>query len=126
MISNLLIVLRFITIETGPHPSLTRSRSKDFYDSLKPTICSTHWHNQDISSSIGRFSRLFEASTLLDKTHMTLNSPTAEHAFNLEELILIVQTIVNLQTILNGEIEDGTCLYSGGLDLCNMWVTLSL
>jgi hypothetical protein len=49
-----------------------------------------------------------------------LNSLTGEHRFNMDELILTVQTSVNLQTILNEEIGDGVHVYSGGLALCNM------
>jgi hypothetical protein len=82
-------------------------------------MCPTHQHDQDRASPICRLARLFEASSLLDKIHTTLNSPTAEHAFNMEELILTVQTLINLQTILNEEIENRIHLYAGGLGLCN-------
>jgi len=51
--------------------------------------------------------------------HTTLNNPTAEHAFNMGELILTVQTLINLETILTEEIGDGIHLYAGGLGLCN-------
>lgn len=44
----------------------------------------------------------------------------ADHAYNMEELILIVQTIINLETILNEEIGDGIQIYAGGLSLCDM------
>jgi hypothetical protein len=37
----------------------------------------------------------------------------------MEELILIVQTLINLQTIMNEEIGDGIRLYAGGLGLCH-------
>jgi hypothetical protein len=38
----------------------------------------------------------------------------------MEELILTVQTIINLQTILDEEAGDRSLLYQGGLGLCNM------
>jgi hypothetical protein len=82
-------------------------------------VCPTHQHDQDRSSAIVRLSRLFEASSLLDQIHTTLNSPTAEDAFNMEELILTIQTLLNLQTILNEDVGDGVHLYAGGLSLCN-------
>ena len=82
-------------------------------------MCPTHQPNQDQNNPIYRLSRLFEASSLLDKIHTTINSPTAEHALNLEELILTVQTLINLRTILTEEIGDGIHLYSSGLSLCN-------
>jgi hypothetical protein len=115
----LLIASRYIAIESGPHPSLTRSRSQNLLDLLKPTLCPTHLHDQIRRNPICRLARLFEASCLLDKIHTTLNSPTAENAFNTEELILTVQTLINFQTILNEEIGDGIHLYAGGLGLCN-------
>ena len=38
----------------------------------------------------------------------------------MEELILTIQTLINLQTILSEEIGDGIHLYAGGLGLCKM------
>lgn len=38
----------------------------------------------------------------------------------MEELFLTIQTITNLQTILNEEIGSGFHLYAGGWGLCNM------
>ena len=111
---------RYIAVESGPHPSLTRSRFQSLLDILKPTICPTHQHDQDRTSSICRLARLFEASSLLDQSHTTTNIPTTEHANNLEELGMTVQTLINLRTILNEEIGDGIHLYASGLSLCNM------
>jgi hypothetical protein len=84
-------------------------------------MCPTHHQEQDRTSPKCRLARLYEASSLLDKIHTTLNSPTAEHAFNMGELILTVQTLINLETILTVEIRDGIQLYAGGLGLCNTW-----
>ena len=57
--------------------------------------------------------------SLLDKIHTTLNIPTAEHEFNTEELILTIQTLINIQAILNEEIGNRIHLYACGLGLCN-------
>ncbi|EXJ82580.1 hypothetical protein A1O3_06393 [Capronia epimyces CBS 606.96] len=122
---GILILDRYIAVDSGPHPSLTRSRSQAIHDLLKPTLCPTHWHGQDPTDPICRLARLVEASFLLDKTHSILNSPTAEHTINIEELILTVQTIINLQTILGEEVKDGVHLYAGGLSLCNAALLLA-
>lgn len=82
-------------------------------------MCPAHQHDHSRTSPICSLSRIVEASSLLDKIHTTLNSPTVEHEFNTEELILTVQTLINLQTIVSGEIGDGIHLYSSGLGLCN-------
>jgi hypothetical protein len=82
-------------------------------------MCPAHQHGHNRTSPVCSLSRIFEASSLLDKIHTTLNSPTVEHEFNTEELILTVQTLINLQTIVSGEIGDGIHLYSSGLGLCN-------
>ncbi|KEF55877.1 uncharacterized protein A1O9_07457 [Exophiala aquamarina CBS 119918] len=108
-----------MAVESGPHPSLTRSRTLILQDLLKPALCPTHFH-QDPTNPIFPLARLVEASNLLDKIHTTINSPTAESTFNIEEYILTIQTIINLQTILNTEIENRIHLYSGGLGLCNL------
>jgi hypothetical protein len=86
---------------------------------LKPTLCPTHQHGQDRSSPICRLARLFEASSLLDKSHDILNRPMEEDPFDIEELALTIQAANNLQTLLMDEIGDGAHLYSGGLILCN-------
>ncbi|KAE9367245.1 hypothetical protein N431DRAFT_495533 [Stipitochalara longipes BDJ] len=122
---GILILDGYIAIDSGPQPSITSSRVQLIHDLLKPTLCPTHDHNQDPTTSICRFSRLVEASSLLDKINTGLNSPTAEHAFTMEELMLTVQTSVNLQTILNEEIGNGIHLYSGGLALCNTALLLA-
>jgi len=122
---HLLIASRYIANESGPHPSLTRSRSQSLHDILKPAVCPTHQQAQDRTSPIYLLARLVEASSLLDKVHTTLNNPTAEHAFNVEEWILTLQTLTNLQTILNEEIGDGIHLYAGGLSLCNTALLLA-
>jgi hypothetical protein len=59
---------------------------------------------------------------LLDKIHNAteaIDRPTPEVIFDKDELILTVQALVNLQTLLNEEIGDGTPLYSGGVAFCH-------
>ncbi|TVY84641.1 hypothetical protein LSUE1_G000522, partial [Lachnellula suecica] len=82
-------------------------------------MCPTHDPGQDKSSSVCRFARLFESSSLLDNIHDILNSPEAGHAPNREELMLNFQTLINLQTIVTEEVGDGVQLYSGAIALSN-------
>jgi hypothetical protein len=110
---------RYIAVDSGPHPSLTQSRSESLHDMLKPTVCLTHERDQDRTSPICRFALFFEASSLLDKFHTTLNCPVGEKAFNMEELVLTVQTTINLQTIVNEDIGNGMHIYAAGFALCN-------
>jgi hypothetical protein len=116
---TLLSPYRYISMESGPHPSITRSRHHLLHAILEPTLYPSHDHGQDQSRPICRFARLFEASTLLDKIHDILNIPMAENPFDIKELILAIQAVNNLQTLLMGQIGDGVHLYSGGLTLCN-------
>jgi len=83
-------------------------------------MCPIQKSHQDPTTTICRLARLIEASYLLDKVNTNLNSPAEEHAFSMDELILTIQTAVNLQTIIKEEIGDGVHLYSGGFALCNM------
>lgn len=105
-------------MESGSNPSLTRSRTDCIHELLKPTICLTQLQ-QDRSSPLCRLSRLFEASALVDKIHNANHNPTAEAAFNMEEIMLTVSTSNNLQTILLEEIGEDHHIYSAGLGLCN-------
>ncbi|TVY86578.1 hypothetical protein LAWI1_G007127 [Lachnellula willkommii] len=122
---GILILDRYIAIESGPQPPITSSRSLSIQDFLEPVLCPTHDPDHDRTDSICRLSRLIEASSLLEKIHITLNSSSIEHESNIEELILTVQTLVVLQGILNQEVGDGTYLYSGGLNLCNIALLLA-
>lgn len=117
---RLIIASRYIAAESGPRSSLTRPRTEWLHSLLKPALCPTHEPTQDKSSPISRFSRLVEASSMLDKIHTTINNPTSEHVFNMEELMLTVKTSNTLQTILTEEILAEDHLYSGGLGLCRM------
>lgn len=117
---RLIIASRYIAAESGPRSSLTRSRIESLNNFLKPALCPTHEPNQDKNSPFSRFARLVEASAMLDKIHTTINSPTSEQVFNMEEVMLTVKTSITLKTILAEEILAEDHLYSGGLDLCQM------
>lgn len=114
-----LIGCRYIAAESGPRPSLTSSRTEWLQELLKPSLCPTHELNQDKNSPLCYLARLVEASSMLDKMHTSLNNPTVEQDFNMEELMLTVNASVNLQTILDEEVPDEDHLYSGGLGLCH-------
>ncbi|KIW29622.1 uncharacterized protein PV07_05425 [Cladophialophora immunda] len=124
---GILILDRYITVESGSHPSLTRSRFQALQDLLEPVLRLTHSQQQqdepDISS---RLTRLVEATTLLDKIHAILNSPTAEHQIDVEELIFTVQTVINFQTEIDKEVGDQACAHVSGLGPCNTALLLAL
>src|SRR3954452_12835112 len=94
----LTIASRYIASDSGPRSSLTHSRTEWLHNLLKPALCPTHEPNQDKNSPVSRFARLVEPSAMLDKIHTTINSPTSEQIFNLEEVILTVKTTTTLQT----------------------------
>jgi hypothetical protein len=113
-----LTLLRYITIQSGHRPSLTRFLAKGIHDTNK-----IPWPNgleKDTRSSLWQLSRAFEASTLLDNIHNVLHNPTPEQAFNVEEIGLLVETSHSLRTLLLEEVEDADQIYSGGLGLCHM------
>ncbi|KAF8863900.1 hypothetical protein BDZ45DRAFT_582934 [Acephala macrosclerotiorum] len=122
---GILILDRYIAMESGSIPSLTRSRTNCIHEFLKPTFCPTQLE-QDRSSSLYRLSRMFEASALVDKIHNANYNPTAEAAFNMEEIMLTVGTSNNLQTILLEEVREDHHIYSGGLGLCNTGLLLAM
>ena len=117
---RLIIASRYIAAESGPRSSLTRPRTEWLHNLLKPNRCTTPEPNHDKNSHISRFARLVEASAMLDKIHTTINSPTSEQIFNMEEVMLTVKTSLTLQTILTEKILAEDHLYSGGLGLCHM------
>ena len=118
----LLTCSRYITVQAGPHPSLTRSLTQDVHFPNK-TFCATGLE-KDRTNPLWRLSRVFEASTHLDSIHNVLQNPTSEQAFNAEEIRLFVETSNSLRTLLVEEIEDADEIYSGGLGLCNTLVEL--
>ncbi|KAI3323421.1 hypothetical protein HD806DRAFT_85834 [Xylariaceae sp. AK1471] len=122
---GILVLDRYIAAESGPRPSLTRPRTAWLHNLLKPALCPTYEPKQDKNSPISRFARLVEASAMLDKIHTTINSPTSEHIFNMEEVMLTVRTSTTLQTILTEDILAEDHLYSGGLSLCQIALLLA-
>jgi hypothetical protein len=56
---------------------------------------------------------------MLDKIHTTINRPTSDHIFNMDEVILTAKTSTILQTIITKEILDEDHLYSNELGLCH-------
>ncbi|KAF2115878.1 hypothetical protein BDV96DRAFT_59676 [Lophiotrema nucula] len=122
---GILVLDRYIATESGPRSSLTRSRTAWLHNLLKPALCPTHEPNQDKNSPVSRFARLVEASAMLDKIHSTINSPTSEQTFNMEEVMLTVKTSISLQTLLTEEILAEDHLYSGGLGLCHTALLLA-
>lgn len=116
----MLTYFRYITIQSGHRPSLTRSFTKGIHDTDHvpwPTGL-----DKDTRSPLWQLSRIFEASTLLDNIHNVLHNPTSEYAFNVEEIGLLVETSYSLRTLLIEEVEDADQIYSGGLGLCHTLV----
>ncbi|KAH8423955.1 uncharacterized protein LDX57_001711 [Aspergillus melleus] len=117
------ILDRYITIQSGHGPSLTRFLAKGTHEPNNipwPTGL-----EKDTRSPLWNLSRLFEASTLLDNIHNALHNPTSEHAFNMEEIALLVETSHSLRTLLIEEVEDADQIYSGGLGLCHIALLLA-
>lgn len=115
-----LILCRYIAIEAGSYAPLTRSYTHPTYTPLVPYLYPSHTIGQDRAAPLYRLSRLFEAFSLLDKLQTTINEPTAEHLFNMEEVMQVVTTLNSLKTILVGEILEGREMYSGDLAICDM------
>lgn len=66
------------------------------------------------------FSRLLEASSLVEQVHIALNEPTKRHAFNIEEMTVIVQTLKSFETVLLQEIPEKGTIYASAFLLCEM------
>lgn len=123
MLCHRLISSRYIAMESGPRPSLSRCRSEVLHDIHEYNISLTYDEKQSPTSPKYRLSHLFGASSLLDNIHAILNNSTPDHATNVEELILTIQKLINLETILTEGIGDGIQLYSSGFGLCNTCAT---
>jgi hypothetical protein len=104
-----------MTAENSKRPSLTRGRA--LLGRLSPVYPYSTFTGCDSNQA---FSRLFEASSLLEKVHIALNEPTRQQSFNIEELIVIVQTLKLFEAVLLQEILENGTLYSGALVLCEM------
>ncbi|OJK04245.1 hypothetical protein ASPACDRAFT_1864064 [Aspergillus aculeatus ATCC 16872] len=117
------ILDRYITVQSGYRPSLTRSLAKDLHNTNM-----TPWPTElekDTRSPLWQLFRIFEASTILDKIHNVLHNPTSEQAFNVAEIGLLVETSYCLRTLLIEEVEDADQVYSGGLGLCHTGLLLA-
>ncbi|KAG4441185.1 hypothetical protein IFR05_003303 [Cadophora sp. M221] len=120
------VLERYVAIESGPYQQPFAGPRSESYNSLtKPTMCMTQWRRTGQAGLVSTVARFPEASYLLDKVYTALNSPTAELAFNIEEISLTVQTLSNLQTILLDETGDGIPLYTVGLTFCNTALLLA-
>ncbi|RAL04828.1 fungal specific transcription factor domain-containing protein [Aspergillus ibericus CBS 121593] len=113
---------RYITVRSGPRPSLTRSLPQVVHDS-NPTVRVPSLE-ENRSSPLSQFSRMVDASALLDSIHNVLHNPTSEQAFNVEEMQLFVETLHSLRTLLVEEIDEADAIYSGALDLCHTGLLL--
>ncbi|KUJ15403.1 uncharacterized protein LY89DRAFT_735517 [Mollisia scopiformis] len=122
---GILVLDRYITIQSGSQPSLTRSRIHPLHAKLKPHICPTHDEGKDPSLPLCRLSRLFESSALLDQIHSVLYNPTSEETFNVSETMLTVDTLHSLQTILEGETPDNRRIYCGASIMCKIGLLLA-
>ena len=107
-------------MESISYAPLTQSESHPIYALLDPFSRSTHAVGLDRAAQLCRLSRLSDAFTLLDKFQTSFHSPTAEHAFSVEEVTLIVKATEALQKVLLEEIPAGRELYSGALAICDM------
>lgn len=109
------IVSRFLIAESSRWPSLARGRALlDRQSPAYPHSMMTGF-NPDQA-----FSRLLEASSLLEKVHLALNEPTWQQSFNIDEMTVIVQTLKSLEAVLLEEIPENGTIYSGALTLCEM------
>ncbi|KFX93507.1 hypothetical protein V490_04805 [Pseudogymnoascus sp. VKM F-3557] len=112
---GVLIVDRYIAIENGRWPSVTRSRA---FPGLPKTIPMET--PLPVSPPRHQFLRLFEASTLLEKVHVSIYEPVSERSFESEEVVLIAQTLSSLETVLYHEIPDKQKSFSSSLIFCNI------
>ncbi|PYH87096.1 hypothetical protein BO82DRAFT_299198 [Aspergillus uvarum CBS 121591] len=117
------ILDRYITMQSGHRPSLTRSSAKEINDTNH--IPWATGLEKDTRSPLWQLSRIFEASTLVDNIHNVLHNPTSEQAFNVEEIGLLVETSHSLRKLLLEEVEDADQIYSGGLGFCHTGLLLA-
>ena len=83
---------------------------------IPPSITSSD--STAASPSRREFVRLFETSNLVDKVHTTLHEPTAQHSFNMEEVMLIVKTLNSLEAVLLQDIPEESKIYASSLSIC--------
>lgn len=103
------IVSRYLAVENGKWPSVTRGRTVP--------ECRNPFGGKNFEIVLSPFHRLFEASSHLDKVHTAIHEPTSQQSFNLEEAGLIVMTLNSFDTIVQHEIAGNSKLSSSGLAL---------
>ncbi|PVH98152.1 hypothetical protein DM02DRAFT_566804, partial [Periconia macrospinosa] len=121
---GILVLDRYIAIESGSQASLTRPRVEWLNNLFRPVFCPTHMQDQDKNSPLVRFSRMVEASAVLDKIHSAIHDPTSEHEFNKQEIILGVETSITFRGLLAEEIPPQDHIYSSGIALCHIALLL--
>ncbi|UKZ58322.1 hypothetical protein TrVGV298_012190 [Trichoderma virens] len=115
------ILDRYIAIESGEYPPVTRrihTNEVDLPYSELPFAVSTPFSSQR------QFLRLYEATSLLDKVHITIYEPTPRISFNLEEGALLVNTLLSLRTVILGEVPNESAIYTSGLLICDTGLLL--
>ena len=96
---------------------MTRGRPfSDLINELHPCEIDT----EKLSPSLKLFSRLFEASNLLEKVHLVVCEPTKEFSFHIKEIVLTVQTLKSFEAVLQQDMPENSYLYAGGMILCLM------
>ncbi|KAL7953980.1 hypothetical protein V8C34DRAFT_295571 [Trichoderma compactum] len=120
------IMDRYIAIENGKHPPVSRrihTNEPDLpYSELPFAVCPAF--RSTPFSPQRQFLRLYEATNLLDRVHLTLYEPTPRISFNLEEGALLVNTLISLRTVILGEAPDDSRIYASGLLICNIGLLL--
>ncbi|KAL6814371.1 hypothetical protein J3E69DRAFT_347124 [Trichoderma sp. SZMC 28015] len=117
---------RYIAIENGKYPPVSRrihTNEPDLpYSELPFAVCPVF--RSTPFSPQRQFLRLYEATNLLDRVHLTIYEPTPRIAFNLEEGALLVNTLVSLRTVILGEAPEDSRIYASGLLICNIGLLL--
>ncbi|KAL6799328.1 hypothetical protein GGI42DRAFT_327407 [Trichoderma sp. SZMC 28013] len=120
------IMDRYIAIENGKYPPVSRrihTNEPDLPYSELPFAACPVFRSTPFSPQ-RQFLRLYEATNLLDRVHLTIYEPTPRISFNLEEGALLVNTLVSLRTVILEEAPDDSRIYASGLLICNIGLLL--
>ncbi|KAH8588085.1 hypothetical protein B0O99DRAFT_747078 [Bisporella sp. PMI_857] len=112
------ILDRYIATENGKWPPLTRGRPFPLDSAIANPL---NFQEQPSTA----FSRLFEASILLDNIHTTLHQPTPQVSFNIEEVTTIVRTLTSFETVVTQETPEKSKLFSSCLILSSTALLLA-
>ncbi|OQE21487.1 hypothetical protein PENFLA_c014G04612 [Penicillium flavigenum] len=112
------ILDRFIAIENGQWPPVTRGRQ------IPPNVqnCNRFAVLKHPSAALPR---AFEASLLLDNMHTYLHQPTPHMAFNFEEVTAIVRTVTSFETFMKQSLPENEELFSTSLALSSTALLLA-